>query len=97
MDGSNMTGTAEVVHTMRGIVGTAHPLHSSMVSGDALKVQEQNQEEQQKNRKKHVVTCVALRPPPPQKKCRFCGQIDNWNHLYLSIFAVGHAVILRYE
>ena len=26
--------------------------------------------------------------------CRFCGQIDNWNHLHLSIFPVGHDVIL---
>ena len=25
---------------------------------------------------------------------QFCGQIDNWNHLYLSIFPVGYSVIL---
>ena len=26
--------------------------------------------------------------------CRICAQIDNWNHLYLSIFPVGYSVIL---
>ena len=36
------------------------------------------------------VACVAL----PTNYFFVSGQIDNWNHLYLSIFPVGHSVIL---
>ena len=36
------------------------------------------------------VACVAL----PTNNFFVSGQIDNWNHLYLSIFPVGHSVIL---
>ena len=39
-------------------------------------------------------TCVELSTKKQVFFCRFCDQIDNWNHLCLSDFPVGYSVIL---